>query len=100
MWGVGDAAAALVGIPFGKHKVKISFLNGKKSWEGSCAMLLAATIIGSSLLSLYCGYDAGLSWKCALAMALPGTLVELVSPSEWDTVTVPVLMLIVALLLL
>ena len=46
LWGVGDATAALVGIPFGKHKVIIKPVNGKKSWEGSCAMLLVSAFTG------------------------------------------------------
>ena len=37
---------------------------------------------------------------CALAMAVLGSIVELVSPSEWDTVTVPAAMLILALIIL
>ncbi len=100
MWGVGDAAAALVGIPFGKHRVQFKPVNGAKSWEGSCAMLAAATLAGVGLLWLYCRYSAALAWRCAIPMALFGTIVELVSPSEWDTVTVPVVMLSAALILL
>ena len=34
MWGMGDAAAALIGIPFGRHKVRFRSVCGKKSWEG------------------------------------------------------------------
>ena len=100
MWGVGDAAAALVGIPFGKHRVQFKPVNGAKSWEGSCAMLVAAMLAGVGLLWLYCRYSAALAWRCAIPMALLGTIVELVSPSEWDTVTVPVVMLSAALILL
>ncbi len=100
MWGVGDAAAALVGIPFGKHKVTFGPLDGKKSWEGSCAMLLVSTVTGTALLSLYCGYPAGISVSCALLMGILGTIAELFSASEWDTVTVPVTMLFIALLIL
>lgn len=32
MWGAGDAAAAIIGIPFGKHKVHCKLTDGKKSW--------------------------------------------------------------------
>ena len=44
MWGVGDAAAAIVGIPFGGHKVKIKLADGKKSWEGTISMFLTFCI--------------------------------------------------------
>ena len=49
MWGTGDAAAALVGLPFGKHKVKSKLTDGKKSWEGSTAMLIVSLMVGMSL---------------------------------------------------
>ena len=100
MWGVGDAAAALVGIPFGKHKVRIKPVNGKKSWEGSCSMFLVSVLTGTALLWLYCRYSAETSVFCALTMGIAGTIVELFSPSEWDTVTVPVIMLTIALIIL
>ncbi len=100
MWGVGDAAAALAGIPFGKHKVYFKPVNGKKSWEGSVSMLLASTMAGMGILRAYCGYPAETALLCTLAMAVTGTAAELVSPSEWDTVTVPVTMLAAALILL
>lgn len=44
MWGAGDGAAALIGIPFGKHKVKFKPADGKKSWEGSAAMLTVSPL--------------------------------------------------------
>ena len=50
MWGTGDAAAALVGIPCGKHKVHFRFTDGKKSWEGSLAMLAVSFFSGLILL--------------------------------------------------
>ena len=100
MWGVGDASAALVGIPFGKHKVKITPRTAKKSWEGSCAMFLISSLTGILFLWLYCGYPLGTLLPCVLTMALAGTAVELFSPSEWDTVTVPVTMLAIALIML
>ena len=98
MWGVGDAAAALVGIPFGKHKVNIGPMRGRKSWEGSCAMFLISTLVGLGVLWLHFGYSAEKSLLCALTMAAAGTVTEMISPSEWDTITVPVTMLIIALI--
>ena len=34
MWGTGDVAAALVGIPFGKHKVHLKPADGKSRGKG------------------------------------------------------------------
>ena len=91
MWGAGDAAAALVGIPFGKHK-----LLGKKSWEGTLAMLIVSFTVGMLMLPV----TLGVRWLLATGVAaLAGTVTELLSPSEYDTVTVPVVILAVLLLL-
>ena len=100
MWGLGDAVAALIGIPFGKHKVRFPPVCGKKSWEGSAAMLAVSLLAGTVLLSLFGGVSVPYAMLCAACTALLGTLVELLSPSEWDTVTVPVAMLTVLLLML
>ena len=99
MWGVGDAFAALVGIPFGKHKVKWKLTDGKKSWEGSLAMLCVSFLTGFILIHFRYLFPAGVSLATAFAGALAGTLAELLSDSEWDTVTVPVVILAVFLLI-
>ena len=89
MWGTGDAAAALVGIPFGKHKVRSRLTDGKKSWEGSGAMLAVSFLCGTVFLRLAQGMPLPQAILAAFLGALLGTATELVSPSEWDTVTVP-----------
>ena len=98
MWGVGDAAAALVGIPLGKHKVAFSPVNGKKSWEGTFAMFVASFLLGFCLLCFCCGYSCGSVLFGVAVGAAIGAGVELFSPSEWDTVTVPIAILAVLLL--
>ena len=98
MWGTGDAAAALVGIPFGKHKVKSRLTDGKKSWEGSAAMLAVSFLTGAAMLLLVRGLSAPAGLVCAVAAALAGTAAELVSPTEFDTITVPAVVAAVLLL--
>ena len=100
MWGIGDASAALVGIPFGRHKVMFRPVNGHKSWEGSFAMLISSVLAGTGLLFLRFHYPFHHCLLAAGMSALPGTLAELFSPSEWDTVTVPSVILILLLILL
>lgn len=89
MWGAGDAAAALVGIPFGKHKVKCRLTDGKKSWEGSTAMFCVSFIGGLLVLLLAQNSALPQALLSAALGALLGTVTELFSPSELDTVTVP-----------
>lgn len=99
MWGTGDAAAALVGIPYGKHKVHSRFTDGKKSWEGSFAMLAVSFASGMIMLPAVqeVAFPKALLMS-ALGAAL-GTATELFSPSEYDTVTVPAAIVAVLLLM-
>ncbi len=90
MWGIGDASAALIGIPFGRHKVKSKLTVGKKSWEGTAEMFLVSFLGGLGMLLLAQGMALPSAAVFALPGALMGTATELVSPSEYDTVTVPV----------
>ena len=93
MWGVGDAVAALFGIPFGKHKVHLPLTDGKKSWEGSASMFCFSFAIGFVVLLLLKACDWAHAFLVAGVGAIVGTLTELFSPSEYDTITVPVLIL-------
>ncbi len=99
MWGTGDAAAALVGIPHGKHKVRSRFTDGKKSWEGSLAMLAVSFISGMIVLAAVRNMPLPRAVLSASAGALLGTATELFSPSEYDTVTVPAVIAAVLLIL-
>ena len=98
MWGTGDAAAALVGIPFGKHKVKSRWTDGKKSWEGSAAMLLVSFLSGAGTLLLAQKAALPRALFASGIAALLGAATELFSPSEYDTVTVPAVITAVLLL--
>lgn len=97
MWGTGDAAAALIGIPFGKHKIMISPVNGRKSWEGSIGMFIVSFTAGLIILLAVAKYSLPSAIISALAGALAGTATELFSATEWDTVTVPTVILAVLL---
>ena len=99
MWGAGDAAAALIGIPFGKHKIQCKLTDGKKSWEGSIAMVITSFAVGVFVLMLTQGAYLPRVLLSAGVGALIGAATELFSPSEYDTVTVPVMILAVLLIL-
>ena len=99
MWGTGDAAAALVGIPYGKHKVRLKPADGNKSWEGSAAMFLVSFVCGFAVIRLYCQFPLWKALLTSFAGAIVGAATELFTPSEYDTVTVPTAILTVMLLL-
>lgn len=95
MWGMGDASAALVGIPYGKHKIKTRY--AVKSWEGTLSMFAAAFLSGVIVLHFFGAFDTGRTVLAALHAGIIGAATELFSPGEWDTVTVPVAIMIVLL---
>ncbi len=99
MWGTGDAAAALTGIPFGNHKVHLRHTDGKKSWEGTCAMFLMSLCTGILFYILYAGYPVGYLLPRIIPAAVCAALCELFSSGEYDTVTVPLAVMTVLLLL-
>ncbi|MBQ8381023.1 MAG: TSUP family transporter [Clostridia bacterium] len=88
-WGPGDAAAAIVGKAFGKHKLEGKLIEGKKSVEGTVAM--AATSFISTLPVLL--FMSSLPWFISLAATLfiapAAAFTELFTRKGWDTVTVP-----------
>ncbi len=89
MWGIGDAMAALIGVPFGKHKVQSRFTDGKKSWEGTAAMFLSSFAVGLGMFISIKYLPVGRAIITAFTAALAGALTELFTASEYDTVTVP-----------
>ena len=99
MWGTGDAAAALVGIPYGRHKVRSRLTDGKKSWEGSLAMLAVSFVSGMTVLAAVEKAPLPQALAMAALSAALGTAAELFSPSEYDTVTVPAVIAAVLLAL-
>lgn len=92
MWGMGDASATLVGIPHGKHKIKTRF--SVKWWEGTLAMFATAFLSGTFVLRFFGRLNTGRAVVAALLGATVGAVTELFSPSEWDTVTVPVVIMV------
>ncbi len=89
MWGVGDAAAAIFGRTFGRHRTGLKFADGAKTWEGSAAMLVFSFLAGVAAMLL-----SGTSqWQRIVfypLLAAPfASYTELLSKNGDDTVTVP-----------
>ena len=88
-WGLGDAAAALVGKRFGHHFIEGKMVEGRKSLEGTLAMfgvsflaVMAVLIANGSVVWYGCVPVAALT---AAACAV----VELYTKSGMDTLTCP-----------
>ena len=101
-WGVGDAFAALIGKRFGKHKIKWKFVDNKKSYEGSIAMIVTSTISVFIVLLVRGGINPVFALLIAFVASLTSTFVELCSKNGIDTITCPsvAMALIVPLLML
>ena len=88
-WGPGDAAAAIVGRNFGKHKLSGPHIEGTKSVEGTVAMGVTSFICTFLTILLM----SGLGWLPALVLAsiiAPiAAFTELYTKHGLDTVTVP-----------
>ena len=88
-WGVGDAFAALIGKPFGKHKIRWRFADGKKSVEGSCAMFLCPAVSVLMVLLARGGIGIPLCLGISVLTAVVCTFAELCSKNGLDTVICP-----------
>ena len=101
-WGVGDAFAALIGKSFGNHKIKWKFVDNKKSYEGSIAMIITSTISVFIVLLIRGGINPLYALLIALIVSFGSTFVELCSKNGIDTITCPsvAMAIIVPLLML
>ncbi len=99
LWGLGDATAAMIGIPFGRHKIKWRLSDGKKSYEGSIAMWLVASLTGIILMTWVESFPFVLSIPISLIAGAGAALVELGSSSELDTFFVPLGVLLILLVI-
>ncbi len=88
-WGFGDAAAALVGKAFGRRQILHPRIEGKKTVEGTLAMLVVAGLAIFFTLLIYAGRPWYVSFAVALLVAPVCSAVELFSPRGMDTLTVP-----------
>ncbi|MDR3276557.1 MAG: hypothetical protein LBT11_05025 [Treponema sp.] len=88
-WGFGDGAAALVGKRFGRHVLEGRMIEGRKSVEGSLAMLAVSFVSVITVLLL----RGGLQWygyvPIAAIAAVVCTVVELYTLKGFDTITCP-----------
>lgn len=94
-WGFGDAAAALVGKKFGKHKIKWKITDGKKSMEGSLSMFVVSFISVMIILSYRGGLSVVAIIVTSFVTAVLSTLAELCSKDGNDTVICPMSAMVV-----
>ena len=94
-WGIGDAFAAVIGKRFGKHKITWKFVDNKKSYEGSLAMLITSALSVFIILLLRGGLDPIVCLGISLVAAAASTFVELCSKGGIDTITCPAVSMLI-----
>ncbi len=98
-WGLGDAAAALIGKRFGKHRFKAAAIS-RKSWEGTLAMFAVSFVTVWALLQLRGGLSPVGCILSAAGTAAVSAAVELYTPNGMDTITCPLAAMAALLLLI
>jgi phytol kinase len=88
-WGLGDAAAALIGKAFGRRRILHRWIQGTKTVEGTLAMYLTAGLAMFISLVLFAGKSWDVCLLVALLVAPVSAGVELFSNRGMDTLTVP-----------
>lgn len=88
-WGFGDAAAALVGKRFGRHKLRGKHIEGTKSVEGTAAMFAVSLLSVLIVLLLRGGMSVFGCVVTAYLTASVCAVVELYSLHGNDTITCP-----------
>ncbi|MBE6969019.1 MAG: phosphatidate cytidylyltransferase [Ruminococcaceae bacterium] len=96
-WGVGDAFAALIGKPFGRHKINWKYADKHKSVEGSSAMFLASAIAVACVLLAHNHLTLPAYIVIPVAGAGIATLVEMVTKDGRDTIYCPAAAMMVML---
>jgi dolichol kinase len=78
---VGDAAAAVVGLHYGRHRYKVAF-GGEKSVEGSIGCCLF-TMIGIFCYCYMCCLDM-IELRPLFVLGITSALVEATALKNWD----------------
>jgi len=89
-WGPGDAAAAIVGRNWGRHKLSGPHIEGTKSVEGTVAMGVTSFVCTLVTLLLMTSMPVLYALAISAVIAPIAALVELYTKHGMDTVTVPI----------
>jgi len=95
---ISDTLASLFGKKYGRHKIDIKYTGTVRSLEGSMVFFISAFILsfGTFFIFGYLPCDTQITLGIDLVIiyslitSLLGTFIELISPSTYDDLTVPI----------
>ncbi len=104
---VSDTLASVIGKRYGKIKIKFPWIKTPRTLEGSLAFFISGFIlcmIAFTILGVTNPFtQIHISFEYALVLSLItsslATVVELISPSTWDDLTVPILTTLIIFLI-
>ncbi len=104
---ISDTLASIIGKKYGKMKINLPWLKTTRTLEGSIAFFIsgfilcffAFTFLGVSnpLTQIHLTLEVALLYS--LITSALATIVELVSPSTWDDLTIPIATVVIVFLL-
>ncbi|NHJ23126.1 MAG: hypothetical protein EAX89_01025 [Candidatus Lokiarchaeota archaeon] len=104
---VSDTLASVIGKRYGKIKIKVPWIKTPRTLEGSLAFFISGFLlcmIAFTILGVTNPFtQIHISFEYALVLSLItsslATVVELISPSTWDDLTVPILTTLIIFLI-
>lgn len=93
-----DTAASIIGSKYGKHKISIPYIGNKRTIEGTVTFFIVSLVVSFITYYFVGYYNPGNSIPLSLNLifiltfttAFLGSLLELLSPSKWDDLLVPI----------
>lgn len=104
---ISDTLASIIGKKYGKRKIKIPWVKTARSLEGSLAFfisgfflcLIAFTLLGVTNPITQNHLTLEIALLYSLITSALATIVELLSPSTWDDLTVPIASVVIVFFL-
>jgi len=104
---ISDTLASIIGKKYGKRKINLPWLKTIRSLEGSIAFFVsgfmvcffAFTFLGVSNPLTQVHLSVGVALLYSLITSTLATIIELISPSTWDDLTIPIATVVCVFLL-
>lgn len=95
---ISDTLASVIGRKWGKHEIHVPWIKTKRTLEGSLAFLVSGWLLCFFAFGVFGvflpGYSIRLSLPNAMILSIVaaaiGSVVEVITPSTWDDITIPI----------